>query len=274
MKHNGVQFPANYSPENALRAAFLTLQETKDNSNKPVLESCSEPSIKIALLKMVSSGLNPMKKQCYFIPKGGKLYCDTSYFGEIAIAKRYGLKDIKANIIWKGDDFNYSIIENGRFKVNEHKQSFTNVGGEIAGAYATIVYPNGTTDTDVMSFDEIMQAWKQGGSKGNSPAHKNFGGEMCKKTVLKRAIKVFINSSDDSDLLNGATPTENYINQEIQENANKQNIGFDEDYEDAEHEEVKEELSSQANDEDEMQKLHDQAMAEEAGQSTMTGPGF
>jgi recombination protein RecT len=54
-----------------------------------------------------------------------------------------------------------------------------------------------------MTIDQIHKAWNQGATKGGSPAHRNFPAEMCKKTVIGRACKMIINSSDDAWLYEG-----------------------------------------------------------------------
>jgi len=71
--------PANYSPQNALKAAYLILSEQKTKDNKPVLQACTQESIANALLEMVTQGLNPIKQQCYFIPDCNKLNVQRSY---------------------------------------------------------------------------------------------------------------------------------------------------------------------------------------------------
>lgn len=53
--------PSNYSAANALKSAWLILQETVDRNNRPVLETCSKESIANALLDMVVQGLSPVK---------------------------------------------------------------------------------------------------------------------------------------------------------------------------------------------------------------------
>lgn len=76
-----IYFPNNYSPENALKSAWLKLQEVKDKNGKLALDVCTKPSIANALLNMIIQGLNPMKNQCYFIPFGNQLTLMRSYFG-------------------------------------------------------------------------------------------------------------------------------------------------------------------------------------------------
>jgi recombination protein RecT len=81
-----------------------------------------------------------------------------------------------------------------------------------------------------MTIQEILKAWGQGQTKGNSPAHQNFKGEMAKKTVINRALKTLINSSTDSGLMDedvDSNPTE-----EPKTKANSEPLDFDE------HEEV------------------------------------
>lgn len=274
IQQGGFKLPANYSPENALQSAWLMLQDVQTRDKKPVLEACSKNSIAMALFKMVQLGLNPAKNQCYFIAYGSDLQLSTSYFGQVLIAKRSGLKDVKANLIREGDDFDYQIEPDGRKTVTLHKQPFTNFNNKIIGAYCVVTLPDGTIDTDIMTMDEIKQSWKQGATNGNSPAHKNFEGEMAKRTVTNRAIKMFVNSSDDSAVIEDGphmSPVEAHVNEQISQHANKQEFGFD-DEEAEEAKEVKEESkpepkpkpkSQPKNEEAENQRLFDEALSGE-----------
>lgn len=199
-----IRLPADYSPENALKSAWLILLEAKTKENKPVLEHCTRESIANALLNMVLQGLNPVKKQCDFIAYGDKLYMQREYHGTVALAKRYAaIKDPIANIIYEGDEFEYSINEYGVKTITKHTQNLDNIDlNKIKGAYATIRFedPDKEPHIEIMTMAQIRQAWMQGATKGASPAHKNFPDEMAKKTVIGRACKLFITSSDDSSL--------------------------------------------------------------------------
>src|SRR5690625_7696181 len=67
-----------------------------------------------------------------------------------------------------------------------------------------------------MTRKEIDASWGQ--SKTGQAVHKKFPQEMAKRTVINRAAKAFINTSDDSDLLVDAInrSTENeYDNERI-----------------------------------------------------------
>lgn len=228
-----IRLPENYSPENALKSAWLILLDTKDKSDKPALEVCTKDSIANAMLNMVLQGLNPVKKQCDFLVYGNKLTMQREYHGTVALAKRYGdVREPVANVIYEGDTFEYAIQPNGYKKITKHEQSLENIdGNKIKGAYATLIFNDEKREPyiEIMTIADIRQAWMQGATKGNSPAHKNFTGEMCKKTVISRACKLFISSSDDSSLFDDDMQDERALSARAQvtENANKEELTMD-----------------------------------------------
>ncbi len=54
-----------------------------------------------------------------------------------------------------------------------------------------------------MTKAQIDTSWAQSRNRQNN-VQKKFSDEMAKRTVLNRAAKMFINTSDDSDLLTGS----------------------------------------------------------------------
>ena len=195
--------PVDYSAENALKSAYLVLSETKNKDGKFALDHCSKESIANALLKMVVWGLSPLKKQFSSVMYGTTLECVQEYTGNIALAKRYGgLKSIKGAAIFEGDEFDFEVDpKNGLKKITSHKQTLESLGSKnIKGAYAVYEKEDGTVDTEIMNIAQIRAAWMQGGSNGDSPAHKNFPDQMAIKTVINRACKLIIRGSNDSIL--------------------------------------------------------------------------
>jgi recombination protein RecT len=213
-KSNGqLTLPKDYAPDNALKAAWFTLLETKDRGGNPVLDSCTKGSITNALFEMVLQGLNPMKKQCAFIAYGNQLQMQREYHGTIALAKRFGgvVKTPIAHIIYEGDKFEYALdSETDEIKIVKHEMKLENINHDkILGCYAIVNIDDGTKHIELMTMAQIQKAWEQGPMKGKSPAHINFRDQMCKKTVISRACKLFISSSDDGsiiDLNKEATP--------------------------------------------------------------------
>lgn len=206
-KDGSMILPKNYSVENHMKSAWLALQEVEDKEHHKALQICTKESIANSLLDMVLQGLSVSKKQGYFIVYGNKLIFQRSYFGTIALAKRAGgmVSEPVANVIYDGDDFQYEIDpKTAKVAIVKHSQKLENIdNSKIKGAYALVTLADGTTQVTIMSMQQILAAWGQGATKGNSPAHKNFAEEMAKKTVIGRACKAIINSSDDAWLYDG-----------------------------------------------------------------------
>src|SRR5690625_2318611 len=196
LQSEGLSLPPNYSYSNALKSAFFAMTNSASGN---LLELCTRESVANALLDMVIQGLSPAKTQCYFINYGGKCQLNRSYFGTQAVLKRLtNVKDIWANVIFQGDEFDYEI-DRGREKLVSHKTQFQNRDNEILGAYAVVQTTGDEEILTVMTRKEIEASWSQ--SKTKQAVHKKFPQEMAKRTVINRAAKAFINTSDDSDLL-------------------------------------------------------------------------
>lgn len=194
-KDGGLAIPANYNPANALKSAFF---EMTNSASGNLLEKCSRESIANSLLNMAIQGLSPAKKQCYFVPYGQNLSMQRSYFGTQKVVKSLtNVDDIWATIIYEGDEFEIEI-EGGRERIAKHTTSFLNRDNDIIGAYCIIKKLDGEEVLTVMTRKEIEASWSQ--SKNKSVQNK-FPQEMAKRTVINRAAKAFINTSDDSDAL-------------------------------------------------------------------------
>lgn len=152
---------------------------------------------------MTLQGLSPAKDQCYFIVYGNELQMQRSYFGTVAAVKRLdGVKKVRAEVVHEKDDFEIGANEDMELVVKRFVPKFENQDNQIIGAFAMIKTDEGT-DFTVMTKKEIDQSWAQTRQKNNK-VQQNFSQEMAKRTVLNRAAKMFINTSDDSDLLTGA----------------------------------------------------------------------
>lgn len=194
-----LHLPKGYSAENALKAAWLVLQEVTDKGGKAALGVCTQNSIANSLFSMVVQGLDPMKKQCYFIVRGTQLTMMRSYFGTIASAKRMaGVVDVYAEAVYEGDEFEYEI-DRGVKRVTKHKQSLASIDpSKIVGAYAVIdLGPDREQVTEIMAMAQIKQSWSKGYANG---PQKDQPDEMARRTVINRALKRYINSSSDDHL--------------------------------------------------------------------------
>ena len=158
------------------------------------LQRCAPNTIKNAITNIALTGatLNPALQQAFLVPRNimvdGKkvMSCclDFSYRGLIKIATDTGsVIDIDATIVNDGDDFYY---EKGLNPVLKHVP--INKTNKITHVYVIATLHNGDKKFDVMTKDEIDKIRKTSQCP-DSPAWKNFEGEMAKKTIIKRFYK-------------------------------------------------------------------------------------
>lgn len=226
----GLTFPKDYNYTNEFMSAMLILQDTVDMNKKPVLQSCTRASIENALIDMVTDGLSMRKKQCYPVAYAGKLSCQPSVYGATCVARRYGLADINAEVVYEGDKFRYTIT-NGKKTIVEHTQEIDNIDSDkIKGAYAVAVMKDGTIKTEVMTIKQIKTAWKQGfGYKENgNGVHQKFTDQMAMKTVKNRLLKSINNThsgfgeEDDYEEISHDEMLEQDVVYDIEQNANSE----------------------------------------------------
>lgn len=206
-----IHFPPDYSPQNALKSAWLAIQEAKDKDKKPALEVCTKVSVYNSLMDMVITGLNPAKKQGYFLVYGNQLVFQRSYFGSEALAKRVDpeIAEIVAEPVYEGDEFEFEIVR-GKKQVVKHKQTIESINSKkVKAGYCMVIGHNGDVKkTEIMTFDEIKKAWAkskmnpigQDGKVKAGSTHDDFMAEMVRKTVINRTCKTIFNSSDDKYL--------------------------------------------------------------------------
>lgn len=228
----GLTFPKDYNYTNEFMSAMLILQDTVDMNKKPVLQSCTRASIENALIDMVTDGLSMRKKQCYPVAYAGKLSCQPSVYGATCVARRYGLADINAEVVYDGDKFRYTIT-NGKKTIVEHTQEIDNIDNDkIKGAYAVAVMKDGTVKTEVMTIKQIKTAWKQGfGYKENgNGVHQKFTDQMAMKTVKNRLLKSINNThsgfgkEDDYEEISHDEMLEQDVIYDIEQNANSEDF--------------------------------------------------
>lgn len=204
LSQEGLVIPPDYNVSNALIQAKLQLLDLRDDKGVLVIEQCTTSSVFNALLKMVLSGFNVAKKHCAFVKYGNQLVCQPEYFGNLMLAKRdAGVKEVNGHCVYQGDEFVYEVDTiTGRKRLIKHIPSLENQDiKKIKGAYAIVTYNDGTSKMEVMTIDQIRESWGMGRADGKSKAHTNFTDQQCIKTVMNRAVKIDINSSDDSEVL-------------------------------------------------------------------------
>ena len=198
MQNEGLMIAPNYSVSNALSSAYYAL---KNSNSGNLLQQCTQDSVYNALLEMVTQGLSPAKKQCYFIKYGSDVQLRMSYFGTIKVTKDLQeVKDVTANVVYEGDTLDVAV-ENGRKKLVKHETDWRNADNPIIAAYFIITRTDGEEFFEVMTKKQIDKSWSKAKTKN---VQIDFPDQMAMRTVINRAAKMFINTSNDSDLFAGA----------------------------------------------------------------------
>jgi len=207
-----LHMPKDYSVANALKSAWLILQGVEDKDHAKALSVCTRDSIANSLLDMIVQGLNPGKKQGYFIVYGKTLTFQRSYFGAMAVAQMVNpaIGEFAYAVVYEGDKFRYGI-EHGKKSITLHEQDIENVDKKkIVAAYCIVLNRAGDPmKTEIMTWDEIKQAWKQSktspfdekGEVKDSSTHGKFTADMAIRTVINKTCKLIINASSDNTLL-------------------------------------------------------------------------
>jgi recombination protein RecT len=184
LKSKADALPKDFNETRFLQNCMTVLQDTKD------IEKCQPISIARTMLKGAFLGLDFFNKECYAIPYGNQLNFQTDYKGEIKLAKKYSInpiKDIYAKLVREGDEFQEEIID-GKQTINFKPKSFNN--GEILGAFAVVLFKDGSMMYETMSKEEIESIRENFSKAKNSAAWTKTPGEMYKKTVLRRLCKL------------------------------------------------------------------------------------
>lgn len=202
-------------------------------NDNPQLQKYNRNQIVSGLLKGSYLGLDFYSKECYLVPYGNQLNYQTDYRGAKKLAKKYSIrpiKDIYAKLIREGDEFEEMIL-NGEPSFN-FKPKFLN-DGKIIGAFAVVLYQDGGLGYDVMSLSELENTRKHS-KASNSPAWKDFTGEMYKKTVLHRLckhIELDFENPTQRDLFSAGmeieTDVAEQVRNDIESNANKEEFIID-----------------------------------------------
>ena len=211
-----LHLPSDYSAENALKAAWLTIQNVQDMNKRPALEVCTQTSIVNAMMSMVIQGLNPDKKQCYFIVYGNALTLQRSYFGDEALVRRVKPgSSLYYDVIYSGEKI---LVEKHMSSVGlvtvikSHEIAFPRTTSEIVGAYCGVV--DGETGEnlgiELMSIDQIKKSWSKSKTykEGGNSFHNDQPDQACLRTVIRRRCKPVINSSNDELLMSAIAESE------------------------------------------------------------------
>lgn len=179
------------------REAEFAIQVLSQNDYALKLAQSNRQSVVSAVTNIAAIGisLNPAKKQAYLVPRDGKICLDISYMGLADLATASGsIKWVKAGVVHANDRFTL----NGFDRPPEHSfDPFSKDRGEAVGVYVVAKTADGDYLTEAMSADEVnairdrSSAWRAWVDKKRSCPWVTDWAEMAKKTVVKRAYKLW-----------------------------------------------------------------------------------
>lgn len=176
--------------ESFKREAFFAVSILRENNYLLGIANRNQDSFKAAIMNVAAFGLtlNPAEKKAYLIPRKGKVCLDISYMGLVDIACKSGMVYVQARIVHKNDHFQIMGID----KEPEHHFKPFGDRGAIAGVYCVAKLETGEFLTEAMSIEDIYKIRDRSESyKKKSGPWVSDEGEMIKKTVVRRASKMW-----------------------------------------------------------------------------------
>lgn len=190
--------PAGWTAEVAKRGALAILQADKKTGGK--IAKCTPESLVLAILQAASYGLQLDTSDAYIIPYGGEATLSIGWRGMVKLAKRGGeLTDIEAEVVYPGERF---VASRGTDPTRHgliHEISIDRAG-ELRAVYALITLADGSKTFEIMSREDV-DAVRAVSKAPNSPAWKNWFGEMGKKAVIRRALKRFSMTAEVASII-------------------------------------------------------------------------
>lgn len=178
------------------REAGFALQVLEANSFALSIAQRNRQSVVNAVTNVAAIGLslNPATKLAYLVPRKTGIVLEISYMGLVKLATDSGsVRWVKAELVYEQDQFTID----GYGKPPTHSYNpFAKDRGALVGVYCVAKTSDGDYLTDVIGIEEVYairdrsEAWKNG-RKGPWATDE---GEMVKKTIIKRAQKLWPHS--------------------------------------------------------------------------------
>jgi recombination protein RecT len=166
-----------------------------DYAMKVAMDNRSSVIAAVTNVAAIGISLNPAKRQAYLVPRDGRICLDISYMGLLDLAIQSGsILWGQAELVHKADRFELAGFDRPPI---HNRDPFSSDRGEVVGAYVVVKTRDGDYLTTTMPIAEINEirdrssAWKAWINKQKKCPWVTDPGEMAKKTVIKRAYKLW-----------------------------------------------------------------------------------
>lgn len=154
------------------------------------------------LLDLSAIGLEPDGRRAHLIPyenrRAGIVECTLvlDYKGIVELMRRSGdVVKIHSDVVCDNDTFSHSKGE-----VMEHTYDLRKPRGDMFAAYTEVTFKDGSTQSAIMSQDEIESIRSRSKSGKSGPWVTDYN-EMAKKTTLRRVSKLVTLSPEIRDIV-------------------------------------------------------------------------
>lgn len=204
--------PENVPPEKFIRLVMNAVLE------KPDFLTCDRQSLLSAVSRCAADGLIPDGKEAALIPYGGIVTYQPMVGGVYKkIRNSREIANLFADIVYESDEFTFWTDENGKHMEHRPKLGLKRGKSDNAVAgYALAKMRNGEIDYEIVTKEEVEHI-RSKAKAPNSPAWRDFWGEMAKKTIIKRLAKRLPTSAELQDFFD----RDNEENFDFKQNAAK-----------------------------------------------------
>ena len=195
MESTVLSFEKGFNDVNAYKLNFkkeanFALQILKGNDFLRNKAAANPDSLQAALTNIAAIGitLNPALKEGYLVPRGNQVCLDISYIGLVKLATDTGaIEWVQAEIVKEKDVFEYQGV--GKSPI--HKMNPFSDRGEVIGVYCIAKLATGEFLSTIMSKQDCDAIRDKSSQAAKSGPWRDFYEEMLKKTVIKRASKLW-----------------------------------------------------------------------------------
>lgn len=158
------------------------------------LRNCAPASVRNAIINVASVGLslNPATQYAALVPRKSVACLDIMYRGLVKLATDTGnVAWVKAVLVHAHDEFEYLGVDaRPHHKLDPFASA--EARGAIVGGYTIAKLAAGDVLIDTMSTDDFARV--RACSKAKDSPWNDWFDEMCKKTLIKRAAKLWPHS--------------------------------------------------------------------------------
>lgn len=189
--------------------AMFVMQCIKNN---PSLLDCNPDSIMDAMYNAAALGVSmcPNLAYVYLVPYNNEVTLAFGYKCMIHLAMRDpNVVNVTVTLVHENDPVFEWVSEVALPNHKRNPMHSAQERGKVIGGYSTITYQNGLMTCEAMNMEEINQA-RTSSKAPNSPAWRDYTGQMYKKVILKRGLGMQLAKSPNMDL-SDAIAADNYV---------------------------------------------------------------